>query len=117
MLAFASNPSKVYYVFLRLRAAGPLVEQPMRISGNGDVLWESAIGSRPLNLVLRVRPKMMSAAGWRLRLQAQMHLTQELHNQIATVDSRVPTIGFERLIVVPENDLKTRLDILYTLLL
>jgi hypothetical protein len=29
----------------------------------------------------------------------------------------VPIIGFERLVVVPEDDLKTRLDILYTLLL
>jgi hypothetical protein len=29
----------------------------------------------------------------------------------------VPTIGFERLVVVPENDLKTRVDILYTMLL
>jgi hypothetical protein len=28
----------------------------------------------------------------------------------------VPTIGFERLVVVPENDLKTRVDVLYLLL-
>jgi len=31
---------------------------------------------------------------------------------IAASDSRIPTVGLERLIVVPENDLKTRLDVL-----
>jgi hypothetical protein len=39
-----------------------------------------------------------------------------LRAQIAALDRRVPTIGFERLVVVPENDLKSRVDILYTLL-
>ena len=116
-LALASDPSQVYYVFVRLRAAGPVGELPVRISGNGDLLWEESIGPRPRNLVLRVRPKMISAAGWRLRIRVQVNLPPELRDQISAMDSRVPTIGFERLIVVPENDLKTRLDILYTLLL
>ena len=41
----------------------------------------------------------------------------EVRSEIAAQDSRVPTVGFERLIVVPESDLKTRLDIMYSLLL
>jgi hypothetical protein len=66
--------------------------------------------------MLRVRPKLAGAAGWRLRLRAQIDLTPDLRDQIAALDSRIPTIGFERLIVVPENDLKTRVDILYALM-
>jgi hypothetical protein len=31
---------------------------------------------------------------------------------IAAIDSRIPTFGFERMIVVPESDFKTRLDVL-----
>jgi hypothetical protein len=44
-------------------------------------------------------------------------LNAEFRERLAMVDSRVPTIGFERLIVVPETDLKTRLDVMYSLLL
>ena len=67
--------------------------------------------------MLRVRKKALSTGGWRLRLRAEADLSTELRQQIAALDSRVPTIGFERLVVVPDSDLKSRLDILYTLLL
>jgi hypothetical protein len=40
------------------------------------------------------------------------NLSLEMLETIAAIDCRVPTIGFERLVVVPGNDLKTRLDIL-----
>jgi hypothetical protein len=116
-LALAPNDSEIYYVFLRLRASGAVTDQPIRITGNGDLLWEGSIGVRPRDIVLRVRPKFLGASGWRLRLNAQINLTPELGTKVAALDSRMPTIGFERMIVVPENDLKTRVDILYTLLL
>ena len=67
--------------------------------------------------MLRVRRRAPGSAGWRLRIRAETELSSELRQQIAAIDGRVPTIGFERLVVVPENDLKTRLDVLYTLLL
>ena len=105
-------------MFVRLRASGPVVEQPIRISANGDLVWEGGLGPKPRDVVLRVRRRLAGAAGgWRLRLRSQIDLTPELSAEIAAQDSRVPTVGFERLIVVPENDLKTRLDIVYTLLL
>jgi hypothetical protein len=46
-----------------------------------------------------------------------MDLSGELRNQIASLDSRMPTIGFERLIVVPQNDLRTRLDVISNLMI
>ena len=64
-----------------------------------------------------MRKPTFGASGWRLRIRAELALSIELRNQIAALDGRVPTIGFERLVVVPENDLKMRVDILYTLLL
>jgi hypothetical protein len=51
-----------------------------------------------------------------LRVRVDLDLTPEQRAQIASLDRRVPTIGFERLVVVPDDDLKTRVDILYTLL-
>ncbi len=118
VLALADNPSVYYYVFVRLRPSAPVVDRVIRISANGDVVWEGSLGPHPRDVALRVRRKLGSnGGGWRLRLRAQIDLTPELRSQIAALDARIPTIGFERLIVVPENDLKTRLDIVYTLLL
>jgi glycosyltransferase involved in cell wall biosynthesis len=116
-LGLGPNDSQLYYVFLRLRASGPVISEPIRLLANGDKVWEGPLGPQPKDVVFRVHRKVTNAGGWRLRINAQIKLTPELRNQIATVDSRMPTIGFERLIVVPDNDLKTRLDILYTLLL
>ena len=93
-------------------------EQPIRITANSDLVWEGSLGSRPRDVVLRVRRRLAGATGgWRLRLRSQIDLTPELREEIAAHDGRLPTVGFERLIVVPENDLKTRLDIMYSLLL
>jgi glycosyltransferase involved in cell wall biosynthesis len=116
-LALPHDDSVYYYVILRLRASELIVERPIQISANGDVAWHGSIGLGSRDLGLRVRRRMAGADGWRLRLRAQISLTPELERQIAEIDGRVPTIGFERLIVVPENDLKTRLDIVYRLLL
>ena len=118
VLALPHDVSLFYYVVLRLRASGPAEDRPVRISANGDTVWEDSIGPGSRDIAVRVRRNAASAEdGWRLRLRAQIDLTPDLHGQIAMLDRRVPTIGFERLIVVPENDLKTRLDIMYTLLL
>ena len=116
-LGLAANDSQIYYVFLRLQTSGPVAERTVKILANGDLSWEGLIGSRSKDICLRVRRKLAGSSGWQLRIRAQVNLTQELREQIAAIDSRIPTIGFERMIVVPENDLKTRLDILYTLLL
>jgi len=115
-LGLAPNDSDVYYVFLRLRASGPVIEQPVRLHANGETLWEDAIGPRPRNIALRVRRRANGTQGWHLRIRAEIDLPDEKRADLAAVDSRIPTIGFERLMIVPENDLKTRLDMLYSLL-
>jgi len=116
-LGLAPNESQLYYVFMRVRASGPVIERPISFTANGEKVWEGPIGPQSKDIVFRVRRKIANPEGWRLRIRAQINLTPELRGQISAVDSRTPTIGFERMIVVPENDLKTRLDILYTLLL
>jgi len=117
VVGLAPNESQLYYVFLRLRATGPLAERPVKLSANGEMVWNAALGSRPKDVRFAVRRRSVGPGGWRLRLRAEIDLSTETEAQIAGMDGRVPTIGFERLVVVPEDDLKTRLDILYTLLL
>ena len=124
VLGLAPNESSLYYVFLRLRASGPLSNVSIRISANGELAWEGSIGDRPRNIPLRIRRRVVATGKnamepggwWRLRLRVEAQLSAEQRAQIAAVDSRVPTVGFERLVVVPEDDLKTRVDILYKLL-
>ena len=114
-LALPPDGSAFCNAILRLRASGPAAEQPIRILANGELAWEGSLGGRSRDIALRIRRRVPAAEFWRLRLRAQIDLTPGLHRQIAAIDSRIPTIGFERLIVVAENDLKTRLDILYRL--
>jgi glycosyltransferase involved in cell wall biosynthesis len=108
--------SSLFDVFLRVRVSGLLTDQPIKLSANDRPVWSSAIGPGSRNIHFRVRKPALGAGGWRLRISAELALSTELRNQIAALDARVPTIGFERLVVVPEHDLKTRLDILYKLL-
>jgi hypothetical protein len=106
-----------YYAFVRLRASGPAMDQPVRLYANDEELWEDAIGPRPRTVMLRVRRRATGNNGWHLKIRAEIDLPEEKRTELAAVDSRIPTIGFERMMIVPENDLKTRLDMLYTLLL
>lgn len=118
MLGLPPNESQLYYVFLRLRGSGPLGDAAVRLSANGELAWQGSIGRESENVVLRVRRRSTSASGWwRLKLHTEVDLSPKIRDQIAAVDGRVPTIGFERLVVVPENDLGTRVNILYTLLI
>jgi glycosyltransferase involved in cell wall biosynthesis len=108
----AADPSQFYYVCVRVRVCSVLHEQPVRLLGNGERLWEGRIGSQSKDLMLRVRKRVGATGRWRLRLTAEVDISSERNNQIAALDSRMPTIGFERLLVMPENDTKTRLDVL-----
>lgn len=117
VLMLPQSESTSYYVFLRVRASGMVIEKPISISANGEPMWEGAIGPHPRDVVLRVRRRRVGTGLWRLSVRAQIALTPELEARIAAEDSRIPTIGFERMIVVPDNDIKARLDVLYSLLL
>ena len=112
VFALPAESSAHYFVFLRLRVCGVLEHQPIRIAANGERLWDGKIGPGSKDLMLRV-PKRDSANNpWKLRLGAHVDLSREQVSQIAALDARIPTIGFERMIVVPENDVKARLDVL-----
>jgi len=117
VVALAPSGSLLFDVFLRVRASGLLTDHPIRLSANGTPVWSAPIGQGSRNIHFRARQQTLGTGGWRLRIRAELDLSAELRSQIAALDTRVPTIGFERLVVVPENDLKTRMDILYTLLL
>jgi len=116
-VALAPSDSLLFDVFLRVRVSGLLTSHPIILSVNGRPVWSAAIGEGSRNIHFRVRKQTLGTGAWRLRIRAELGLAAELRSQIAVLDARVPTIGFERLVVVPENDLKTRVDILYSLFL
>ncbi len=116
-LGLGPNESQLYHIFLRLRAGATTGDLQLKLSANGEVVWEGSVGAKPRNIALQVRRRTYGGGGWRVRLRVDPDLPTEMRAQIAAVDSRVPIIGFERLLVVPENDLKTRLDVLSNLLL
>ena len=91
----------------------PIAGLPVKLFANGEVVWEADIGNRPRNITFRVRRKTAGVSGWwRLRIRAKADLSAEQRDATLAIDRRVPTVGFERLVIVPENDLKTRIDIL-----
>jgi hypothetical protein len=122
VLGLPGNDSLFYYMFLRLRASGPAAGLSLKLLANGEQVWEGSLGDRPRDLVLRIRKRLRGGAtgpgsGWRLKLRAETNLSPEVRNQIAALDGRVPTIGFERFVIVPDNDVKTRLDVITKFLL
>ena len=117
VVALPPSDSQLYYVFLRLRVTAQLADRTVKLAANGESVWSGSIGTRPKDVRFAVRRRTAGRGEWRLRLRADIDLSAELRAQIAEMDGRVPTIGFERLVVVPEDDVKARLDILYTLLL
>jgi glycosyltransferase involved in cell wall biosynthesis len=116
-VALAPSDSLLFDVFLRVRVSGLLTDHPIMLSANGRPAWNGPIGEGSRNIHFRVRKQTLGTGGWRLRIRAELALPGELRSQIAALDTRVPTIGFERLVVVPENDLKRRVEILYALLM
>ena len=116
VVALPPSDSVLFDVFLRVRVSGLLTDHPVKLSANGTPVWSAPIGQGSRNIHFRARKQTLGTGGWRLRIRAELALSAELRTQIAALDARVPTIGFERLVVVPENDLKTRLDVLYSLL-
>src|SRR5207302_8951822 len=74
-LGLALDDSREYYVFLRLRASGPVSDLSVRLLANGERAWEGSIGTKPKDIVLRVRRRAPGSAGWRLRIRAETELS------------------------------------------
>jgi hypothetical protein len=115
VFTLAPDASQFYYVFLRVRICTWLHEHPIRFLVNRERLWAGKIGADSKDVMLRVRKTHGALRPWQLRIEAEVDLSPEIRNEIATHDIRVPTIGFERLVVVPEHDVQTRLDVMCAL--
>lgn len=113
LLGLPADDSTQCYAFLRLRTIGPIATSRISFSANGETVWAGVIGDRSKNVILRIRRHgMLGGRGWKLRLRVRVEATPEQLAQVGELDRRLPLIGFERMIVVPENDIKTRLDVL-----
>ncbi len=116
-IAFGLSAEPVVWVWLRIRVCDVLHEHPMRLLANGERLWEGRIGSRSRDIMVRIRKPAGAASTWRLRIGVEFDLSPELGSRIVALDGRMPTVGFERLIVVPESDVTTRLDVISKLVM
>jgi glycosyltransferase involved in cell wall biosynthesis len=112
VFGLAADASQFDFVWVRVRVNGVLQDHPIRLLANGELQWEGRIGSQSKDIMLRVRRRSGASSYSRLRISVEVDLSTESTMLIAASDSRIPTVGLERLIVVPENDLKTRLDVL-----
>jgi len=105
------EPSRLYYVFLRLRLCGPLHGQPVRLLADGEKVWEGAVGPHSKDIVVRLARSPGGSDRWNVRIGSEVEVSSTARAEIEKLDGRIPTIGLERLVVVPERDLATRLDI------
>jgi hypothetical protein len=112
ILVLPQDASEFSYVYLRMRISTWLSEHTVRLLANNEEVWAGSIGAHSRDVVLRLRKQTDNEDGWLLCLEAQVDVSPELRSEIAAVDVRVPTIGFERLLVVPETDVNTRVDVL-----
>ena len=107
------DESSLYCVFLRLRVSGPASRISLTISANGESVWTGNIGEKSKDIFFHVRRQATNAKSWwQLRISVTGMLSEEQKVEILRIDNRLPFIGFEKLLIVPENDLKTRLDVI-----
>lgn len=107
--------SASYYLFLRLQVSPPLHWEDISIFANGDRLWKGTVGEVARDLCLKIYKKG-GPGPWILRLGIWSPAKHELYDAIMSLDSRGPAIGVHRLVVVPEDDLHARMEILQNML-
>jgi hypothetical protein len=111
-----ANDCAAFYLFLRCHVAAPLENEEITIFANGERLWRGVIGERPKDLCLKIYKKN-GQGPWNLRIGIWAPATSELYDALLGVDGRAPAIGIHRLVIVPEDDLHLRLEILQNLLM
>jgi glycosyltransferase involved in cell wall biosynthesis len=114
-LGLPPSDDSLFCVFLRLRTSGPAAGLPARMFANAEIVWQGGLPSRSQDLMLRVRRRTLSDGAWQLRLRIEADISAAVRQQIAEMDIRTPLIGVEHMVVVPGNDIRTRLDVLTTL--
>jgi glycosyltransferase involved in cell wall biosynthesis len=105
-----------FYLFLRCHVAAPLYREEITIFANGDRLWRGIIGDSAKDLCLKIYKKH-NQGPWSLRIGIWAPAKTGLHDALLEFDHRAPAIGLHRLVIVPEDDIHRRIEILQNLLL
>jgi hypothetical protein len=116
VVALPASDCSAFYLFLRCNVTAPLSGEEVTIYANGDRLWRGTLEEQPKDLCLKIY-KRNSEGRWSLRLGIWPPEKSELYDALLEVDPRAPAIGVHRLIIVPEDDLHLRAEILQNLLL
>jgi glycosyltransferase involved in cell wall biosynthesis len=111
-----SHDCTSFYLFLRCHVAPPLCQEEITIFANGDRLWRGAIGKDAKDLCLKIYKKNVQGP-WNLRIGIWAPDKSELYDALLGLDGRAPAIGLHRLVIVPEDDIHMRVEILQNLLL
>jgi glycosyltransferase involved in cell wall biosynthesis len=111
-----ASDSASFYLFLRCHVAEPLAQEEITILANGDRMWRGVIGARTRDLCLKLY-KRSGKGPWSLRLGLWAPAKPELYDALLVIDGRAVAIGLHRLVIIPEDDLHTRLEILQNLML
>ena len=107
------NNCKYFYVALRLRVAPFLSDNGVSITANGEHAWSGAIGKAPKNILMRIRNRAGTAdRGGKLHLRVAVEAEPAQLEKVVALDHRRPIVGFERIVIVPDNDINARLDLL-----
>jgi glycosyltransferase involved in cell wall biosynthesis len=115
-LAVTLNPDANinFNVYLRLRGGEALADRALELSANGRVAWKGALGVEPMDILFRVqRPNPERQKSWRFTLGIASANVPDAPESTASSNNSVPTVGVERMIIVPESDHLTRTEILW----
>jgi glycosyltransferase involved in cell wall biosynthesis len=115
-VALPGSDCTAFYLFLRCHAAAPLCAEEVTIFANDDRLWRGTLAEQPTDLCLKIY-KRNGEGHWNLRIGLWAPEKSELYEALLEVDQRAPAIGLHRLVIVPEDDLHLRVEILQNLLM
>ena len=113
--AFALPPcdSEYYDIFMRVRFSGPMLGTRFRFTSRRKVLLNAMVKPGSFNVIARIdRPKDTCDKVWRTKISIETDIAPDVLDQLKKLDQRLPVLGLERLMVVPEDDVRTKIDLL-----
>jgi glycosyltransferase involved in cell wall biosynthesis len=111
-----ATDSSAVYLFLRCHVAAPLCREEVSIFANGDRLWRGTLAEEPKDLCLKIYKRNRRGL-WSLRIGIWAPEKSELYDALLEVDQQALAIGLHRLVIVPEDDIHMRVEILQNLLM
>jgi glycosyltransferase involved in cell wall biosynthesis len=115
VLGLPPTEESIFYVFLRLRTSVPAAGLPARIFANAEIVWQGKLAGKPQDIMARARRRLQTDGAWQLKLRVEAEISTSVRQHIENIDVRTPIIGIEHMLVVPGDDIRTRLDVLTTL--